>query len=652
MTLEGRLLSGSYRVLRRLGGGGMGEVYEARHERLPRRFAIKTLQTGLGGEHYLARFRREAELASQLAHPHILEVLDYNVTEDGTPYFVMPLLEGEDLGQRLERCKRLPLVEAVRIVRQVGAALAATHARGVVHRDLKPRNVFLARSDDGQETVKVLDFGVSKLLAGGGGGLTREGMLLGSPRYMAPEQALGHVEVDGRADLFALGVMIYEMLGGEAAFSGDSELEVLHRVACEEPRPLEELAPEVPEAVVAVLARALAKERRARYLCATALALDLAAAAGLPPLDGPAEGYLAQTPVISSSSGAAPLPLSRTPRVAPSAGGLVRSRHLWLGLLVGALLTTALAAVLLWRPGRELREAAALAARGAWPQAVERLERVPVERRGGRWLHLLERAAQELWQQLPAGTPDQLTRLRSADALLARYPALRTPALLSARAARGLLVLRDCYRRARFGNPARCLPPPGLPPEVARCFFRPSVGEGPCPAVIKRYTAAHGPLPLGTCEISFRITDCDESMRGLARGDSARVSLLLDLAELVAAQRMPAMALPLLLAAARLAPDQACDCRHTLEAVATAMRVAPAAPTAAEARELAATCWSGLQDRLVLRMTDLAFGAGPAGPSYRANYCAVWSSRSTGMSPWCTGAERDNTGGDREGGAR
>src|SRR5688500_13931959 len=230
----GSVVAETYQVTRLLGRGGMGSVWEANHLRLPgKRVAIKVLNTDASADpEALLRFRREAEIASRLGHPNIVEVHDFNALPDGTPYLVLEYLAGESLARRLER-SNLSLDETFSIIRQVASALAAAHREGIIHRDLKPPNVFLVPTDvDGVmvERAKVLDFGISKI-RGSTTVQTQDTAILGTPQYMAPEQATGnHAAVDARTDVFALGVMIYEMLSGQPAFDGASIPEVVFKV--------------------------------------------------------------------------------------------------------------------------------------------------------------------------------------------------------------------------------------------------------------------------------------------------------------------------------------------------------------------------------------------------------------------------------------
>jgi serine/threonine-protein kinase len=246
----------------------MGAVFLATHARLPGKLvAIKVLHADIADSESLARFRREAEIASRLGHANIVEVHDFNVLPDGTPYLVLEYLQGESLAQRIA-AGPMPFEQVSAIVRQVGSALTAAHREEIIHRDLKPQNVFLVQVEaDGHliERAKVLDFGISKI-RGSQTIKTQDTSILGTPQYMAPEQALGnHAAVDARTDVFALGTMVYEMLCGRAAFAGASVPEVVFKVVYEEPPPLHELAPHLPPAVISAVHRAMAKKADERW---------------------------------------------------------------------------------------------------------------------------------------------------------------------------------------------------------------------------------------------------------------------------------------------------------------------------------------------------------------------------------------------------
>jgi serine/threonine protein kinase len=284
--LVGQTLRNTYRILRVLDQGGMGMVFDAEHVRLRRRVAVKVLAQHLAGVgNAIARFHREADIISRLQHPHIVQVVDYDTTEQGAPYIVMELLHGESLADRLDRERKLALPEAVRIALQVASGLSFAHAAAIVHRDLKPANIFLVSVAGQPSYVKLLDFGISKHAAAVG--LTGEFDVLGTPDYMAPEQARGlTASVDHRADQFSLAAISYEMLSGTLPFAGDDVASVLSRVINDEPPRLLTIAPSVPAAVEAVLKRALAKDPQERYAQIVDFAIALAGASGcsIPPL--------------------------------------------------------------------------------------------------------------------------------------------------------------------------------------------------------------------------------------------------------------------------------------------------------------------------------------------------------------------------------
>ena len=264
----GTVVAGTYEIVRLLGQGGMGAVWEAKHLRLPdKRVVVKVLLFGTTDAVTLARFRREAEIASRLGHPNIVQVFDFNTLPDGAPFIVLELLQGESLAARLARV-RPTFAETLAIVTQIGSALAAAHREGVVHRDLKPDNVFLCPTPlDGEirDVAKILDFGISKL-RGAKTVLTQDAALIGTPQYMAPEQATGrNDDIDARTDIFAFGAIVFEMLAGRPPFLGDTLAAVIHAVVYAPTPSLRELAPETPPAVAAAVERALAKERDARF---------------------------------------------------------------------------------------------------------------------------------------------------------------------------------------------------------------------------------------------------------------------------------------------------------------------------------------------------------------------------------------------------
>jgi tRNA A-37 threonylcarbamoyl transferase component Bud32 len=282
----GSVVGETYRVIRAVGAGAMGQVYEATHARLAGRYAIKVMQPQIATHPgALERFRREAQITSSLRHPNIVHIMDFNQLPDGSPYLVMEFLEGLDLSGHLMRTGPPPLDEVVVLIGQIASALEAAHGRGVVHRDLKPQNVCLVPlPGQARSVVKVVDFGMSKIRTAGQP-LTGERALVGTAAYMSPEQAIGQIdEIDARADQFSLGVMAYEMLSGRSAFSGDSEPALLYQVVHAEPAPLvlaHAATPSRRDALAAVVGRALAKDKNRRFASILEFALAFENASGM-----------------------------------------------------------------------------------------------------------------------------------------------------------------------------------------------------------------------------------------------------------------------------------------------------------------------------------------------------------------------------------
>jgi serine/threonine-protein kinase len=309
--MVGSTLHGTYQILRAIGKGGMGAIFEAASTRLAgRRFAIKVLhQSFADSPELLVRFKREAEIASQLGHEHIVEVIDFNVTDAGMAYMVMELLDGEDLASRLAARGPMPLHNALLVLWQTVSALEAAHAAHVVHRDLKPQNIFLCRRGGRDDFVKILDFGVSKMLDSASV-VTRDNALVGTPYYMSPEQADGRVsEIDARTDVFALAAIVWEMLAGQMAFGGPSFSAALYKVLFTEPAEIHTLRPDVPPGVSLALRRGMAKQREARTPSVREMWNEIDAAvraAGL----SPSAAMPAQSP---SQAGFAPTPYAGTP---------------------------------------------------------------------------------------------------------------------------------------------------------------------------------------------------------------------------------------------------------------------------------------------------------------------------------------------------
>jgi len=275
--MAGRVLGDRYRVLRRIGEGGMGAVYLCEHVVLRRRLAVKVLRPELAADpEIVERFRQEAVAASQIGQENVVDVLDFGNTEEGALFYVMEALEGLSLGAVLRREGPLAIARALAILEQICRALAAAHRRGVVHRDLKPDNVFLVRRDDGVETAKLLDFGISKVEPDGlHARLTRAGAIIGTPEYMAPEQAAGGA-VDHRADMYALGVMAYEMLTGTLPLEGGTAIATLVAHQTMPPQAPSRRRAAVPPEIDAVVLRALAKRPDDRFESMAALGGEIA----------------------------------------------------------------------------------------------------------------------------------------------------------------------------------------------------------------------------------------------------------------------------------------------------------------------------------------------------------------------------------------
>ena len=265
-NLEGTILEGAYRLVRLIGEGGMGAVYEGVQLRLNKRVAIKLMARELSARgEAVARFHREAEITSHLGHPHLVQVIDFGTAESGEPYLVMEYLEGEDLEHRLIRDGKLSMENTAHIVRQVASALGAAHAKEVVHRDLKPANIFLLQVPGEPEFAKVLDFGISKMKAARSK-LTRATARIGTPNYMSPEQAAGRVdETDHRADQWALACIAWEMLSGRTPFEADEVSALFYQITNLEPPSLIQLVPNVHPRVEHVLRRALCKVPTGRF---------------------------------------------------------------------------------------------------------------------------------------------------------------------------------------------------------------------------------------------------------------------------------------------------------------------------------------------------------------------------------------------------
>lgn len=275
--LVGQTLAHTYTLVRVLGEGGMGRVYEARHTRIKgKRFALKLLHPEFARQpEVLTRFQREAEAAAMIHSEHVVGVFDVDRTPDGRAFIVAELLEGKELGSYLEKVGKMPVGDAVRVVRQICKAMEAAHALGVVHRDMKPENVFLT-GDLERPVAKVIDFGISKVSDRPGTALTKTGMIMGTPSYMAPEQARGE-HVDHRADIYAVGAVLYCILTGRRPFDhADPTVTLTTLLTSDPPRP-RSLEASIPEPLEMIIQKAMAKHPEDRHASMAELDLELAA---------------------------------------------------------------------------------------------------------------------------------------------------------------------------------------------------------------------------------------------------------------------------------------------------------------------------------------------------------------------------------------
>ncbi len=262
----GLTVADRYRIERLLGEGAMGAVFAARHTKLGRMVAIKLMPPEDKHDAEAARrFEQEAVAAASVARKGVVEVLDFGVDLVVGAYIVMELLEGESLEARIRREKTLSPQVTVAMLAPVLDALSAVHAKAIVHRDLKPANVFVSRNEDGEEVVKILDFGVSRVREGRRVATTAAGVVVGTPRFMAPEQARGVSDLDARADIYAVGAIAYACLAGRPPYADMGFVDVISAILTGPPTPIAQLAPSAPDALVAVIEKAMARAREARY---------------------------------------------------------------------------------------------------------------------------------------------------------------------------------------------------------------------------------------------------------------------------------------------------------------------------------------------------------------------------------------------------
>ena len=281
--LIGKLAANRYKVQKRLGEGGMGEVYMAEHIAIEKRIALKVLRLEYSQKsEVVARFLQEAKSASRIKHPNVVDVFDFGQLEDGRFFLALEFLNGNDLAEEIRKQGLLPTARIIPIMMQVCRALSAAHASGVVHRDLKPENIFLNRTDDGEESVKLVDFGIAQMRTIGDGGannprLTKAGTIFGTPEYMAPEQAGGR-DTDLRSDVYAIGIILYELFAGKVPFAGTTLVHTLTMHLSETAKPINSLGGrQVSPELEAMIAKAISKAPADRYQTMSALAEALLA---------------------------------------------------------------------------------------------------------------------------------------------------------------------------------------------------------------------------------------------------------------------------------------------------------------------------------------------------------------------------------------
>ncbi len=316
MQEPGTVVGERYKLVRKIGEGGIAAVWQGEHLTLGSSIAIKFLhRTGPMQSEASQRFLREARVAASVRHRNVVEIIDFGFAEGEIPYMVMELLEGRSLGSYLEEKGRLPPAEAAQIVAGTLRGLVAVHAAGLVHRDIKPDNVFLVSDPEEGTFAKLVDFGLSR--RAGRSDMTAEGTLMGTPQYMSPEQAAGSADIDGRTDVYAMGVVLYELVSGRVPFDSDSLAEVLSSVIHERPKSIRELVPDVPEKLEFVIETAMAKDREHRFVDARAMRTSLVDS-GLYTAHEPVSGLIATPPLDDGVKARRASPTLDAPRVGGS----------------------------------------------------------------------------------------------------------------------------------------------------------------------------------------------------------------------------------------------------------------------------------------------------------------------------------------------
>jgi eukaryotic-like serine/threonine-protein kinase len=340
----GMIIRNKYQIIERIGIGGMGLVYRGRHLTFNELCAIKIVNDDIAGNaSFLQRFQTEAVVTRKLRHPNAVRVEDFDYTEDGRPFIVMELVEGKNVSEVLQAEGALAVPRAIRIARQVGLAIGVAHKLGIVHRDLKPGNIILTKDEQGQETAKVLDFGIAKLREAAGSDrpeMTMTGMVVGTPLYMSPEQFLGKKaggEVDGRTDIYSLGVVLYQMITAQLPFEAETPYALMLQHLQTSARPPHEVKPElhIPSALSQVILKAMEKSREKRFQTAEEFvaALDLVTADDAGAVGATAKSALQAAPnfptagvaVLTRESGAVPPGTASSAGSSPSSGAIVQS---------------------------------------------------------------------------------------------------------------------------------------------------------------------------------------------------------------------------------------------------------------------------------------------------------------------------------------
>jgi len=351
--LEGQVVAGRYQVLSKLGEGGMGIVYLAEHITIEKKVALKVLLHEYARKSDLKdRFLQEAKAAAKIGHENIVDITDFGDTPDGSVFFAMEYLEGQDLSQVVRKGGPVQWSRAKPILLQIGRALGAAHSKGIVHRDMKPENIYLIQREGRDDFVKLLDFGIAKMsVEDGEKRLTRTGMIFGTPEYMSPEQAQGN-KPDHRVDIYAVGVIMYELLTGNVPFKADTFMGILTKHIFENPVPPSQAAPEaqIPHEVEQIILKAMAKDRAERFQSMTELSAAIAQASGR--MTRPTGDHAEQPPRRISSPSQTYSPLIQTRGTVTEIPPPPRKRlPLVIGVIVAVVVLGGVAAAVMMRGG-------------------------------------------------------------------------------------------------------------------------------------------------------------------------------------------------------------------------------------------------------------------------------------------------------------